>query len=172
MSYGEGLHGPVFSATFSSVSLSTNPYDLFGIKAPSNSRVQVVGMVIALKSTDNTKEQNLTMSLLRGSTASSTSAAITAQNMMGWAGTPTAGSSVTQPSSTLVSTTSAVSIWEDTWNCRDAFMFPRDDVVPRSALPILDKSQRLHLRVSAPSTGTTFVVSGSILFREIGQPPA
>lgn len=167
----QNANGPCFSANFNAVSLTTNPYDMFGILPPSNSRVQIVSILLGLQSTDNTKEQILGVQLLRGSTASSTSAGLTPVNMMGWSGV-SAGSSVTQPSSTLVSTASAVGLFQDVWNTRDAWHFPREDCIPSEVLPILDKSQRLHVRITAPSTGTTFSVTGSLQFREIGRPPS
>jgi hypothetical protein len=151
--------GPIYTASFQTTSITTATCDVIGIKAPDNSRVCIHEIVAAQPSTD--ASDRFGVQLLRGSTASSTSAAITPRNIWGWSGAPTAGSSVTQPSATLVSTTSAVLIYADAahdnrWQYRP---MPMDRL-------ILDAGQRLHVRITAPSTTK---LNGTITFSEIGN---
>ncbi len=152
--------GTVYSAAFRSTTLSTNPHDLFGITAPSNSKVRIREILIAEISPDN---DGVGVELLRGSTIASIGAALTPQNLKGWASAPTAGSSVTGPSTTLVSTASATRIHAGAFT-ENLFHYRPAPI----AAPILAEGQRLHVRITAPATGS---ISGSITFEEIGQVP-
>src|SRR5262249_6594970 len=139
--------------------LTTNPFDAIGILAPTNSRVAIHEIALAVPSTE--APDRLGVQLLRGSTISSTSVAITPRHIHGWTGAPTAGSSVTLPCTTLVSTTSAVRLvadafWDNVWRWTPEPMHR----------PILEVGQRLHVRLSAPSTTR---MSGTITFSEIGR---
>jgi hypothetical protein len=155
------MNGPIYSAPFSSTSLTTNPHDVIGILASSLSRVSIHEIKIGQPCTDGAID-SLGVQLLRGSTASSTSGANTPRHIHGWSGVPTAGSSVTLPCTTLVSTTSAVLV--------DAAAFTENGYSykpePCDRL-VLDVSQRLHVRVTAPSSGR---LNGTIVFSEIGKP--
>lgn len=153
--------GPIYKAAFSSTALSTNPHDLIGILASSLSRVAIHEITIAQPSTDSAYD-SLGIQILRGSTASSTSAAITPRHISGHSGSPTAGSSVTLPCTTLVSTTSAVLLHADAM--RGNRYCYRPDECER---PILDVSQRLHVRVTAPSSARW---NATITFSEPGKP--
>jgi hypothetical protein len=153
-------NGQIFSAAFQTTALTTNPHDAFGILAPTNSRVVIHEIVLAQPTTE--APDRLGVQLLRGSTASSTSAAITPRNIMGHALAPSAGSSVTLPSSTLVSTASAVLLAADAaFDNRFAFRPAPCD------RPMIEAGQRLHVRISAPSTGR---MNGTLLYSEIGRP--
>jgi hypothetical protein len=156
--------GPLYVAAFSAVSMSTNPFDAVGILAPANSRVVVHEVRLGMQSSAP-PTQGIGIQLLRGSTASSTSAAIVPRHLHGWASAPTAGSSVTLPCTTLASTASAVLISAGSWQLHNeewTYRPHRDD------RPILDVSQRLHVRATAPSTAMP--IYGAIIFSEPGKP--
>lgn len=152
-------NGPIYTASFQTTALTTNPHDAFGILPSTLSRVAIHEITLAQPTTE--APDRLGVQLLRGSTASSTSAAITPRHIHGWSGAPTAGSSVTLPCTTLVSTASAVLVHADAffdnkWVWRPA---PMDR-------PVLDVSQRLHVRITAPSTTR---LNGTIKFSELGK---
>ena len=106
MSFGN-LYKIPFTAT-----LRTNPYDLVGILAPNNSQVVLREFLVGAVSTSQPQGQLFQISIFRGSTASSTSAGITPMNILPQSSPAplVAGSSVTGPSSGLVSTASATLI--------------------------------------------------------------
>lgn len=164
MGYGSGdVQGQMYTAAFAAVSMSTNPTDVFGILASSNSKVRVHEIRLGMQSSGPVN-QVLGVQILRGSTASSTSAAITPTYIDGSTLATVAVSSVTQPSSGLVSTASAALIYADSWHLHDD---------PWTYCPKrvgdLETSQRLHVRVTAPSTTT--VIYGTMTFEETGKNP-
>jgi hypothetical protein len=167
MSYGSPVNaGPVYTASFSATTTTTNPYDVFGILPSTASQVLIHEIVLGNVSTGPAAEA-IGMTLLRGSTASSTSAALTSRDQRGYTGTPTAGSSVTAPSSTLVSTTSAVLLHADSWVYgQGSWKFCPEEC----ERPLLALSQRLHLRMSAPAAGLSLY--GTIKFSEPGKYPS
>lgn len=152
--------GPVYTASFQTTAATTTVADVLGIRASTASRVMVHEIKVAQPIEPSTTER-ISVALLRGSTASSTAAALTPRHLHGWTGVPTAGSSVTGPGGT-VSTASAVlmdaaSLIDGRWCHKPA---PSDRI-------ILEADQRLHVRVSAPSTNR---LNGSIIWSEIGRP--
>lgn len=153
-------NGQIFTAAFQTTALTTNPHDAIGILAPTNSRVMIHEIVLAQPSTE--APDRLGVMLLRGSTASSTSAAITPRNNLGHALAPSAGSSVTLPCTTLVSTASAVLLAADA-AYDNRFRF-RPEACDR---PMIEAGQRLHVRITAPSTTK---LNGFVRFSEIGKP--
>jgi hypothetical protein len=155
--------GPIYTASFAAVSMTTNPADVFGILASTLSRVRVISVELGAQSSAPVA-QMLGVQVWRGSTASSTSAAITPTNIEGHTGALSAGSSVTQPSSGIVSTTSAVSLFANSWHLDD-----QNWKWEPCQSPILEKSQRMHVRVTAPSTTTS--IYGTLTFEEMGKIP-
>lgn len=151
--------GPVYAAAFATTAATASSHDVFGILPSTNTRVCIHEILVALPTTDFQAER-ITITVLRGSTASSTGAAITPQHVHGWSGAPTAGSSVTGPSATLVSTTSAVLMHADVFTDHRWCYKPE----PNDRL-ILEQGQRLHVRITAP---TTTRLSGVLTFSEIG----
>src|SRR5215510_9479257 len=110
--------GPIYTASFQTTALTTNQFDAIGILASSNSRVMIHEIALTVPSSE--APDKLGVQLLRGSTASSTSAAITPRHIYGWTTVPTAGSSVTLPCTTLASSASQVRLvadgfWDNTW---------------------------------------------------------
>jgi hypothetical protein len=109
--------------------------------------------------------QALSLTMFRGSTAANPTA-FTPVNLKGWSNPPTAGSSATGPSSTLVSTASATLIWAEVVNTAYGWSFP-----PLQAeglvRPVLTSGQRLNLRLATPQAA--LVASGTLTFRELGS---
>lgn len=105
------------------------------------------------------------ISIFRGSTASRTSATITPVQILPQT-TPAplvAGPIVTGPSSGLVSTASATLIHTDSWSAAfQSYWYCQQDRAMRC-----DISQRLHVRLSAPSTALAVV--GTATIEEIGR---
>jgi hypothetical protein len=161
MSFGNIYKIP-FAAT-----LTTNPCDLVGILAPNNSQVVLREFIVGAVSTSQPQGQLFQVSIFRGSTASSTSAAITPVQILPQTSPApcVAGSSVTGPSSGLVSTASATLIHTDSWSAAfQSYVYFQDDPAMRARC---DVSQRLHVRLSAPSTALAIV--GTATIEEIGR---
>jgi hypothetical protein len=170
MAFSESYReGNVFAIPFASQAVSTNAFDLVGIYASTSpiARVEIMSIDIAVISSGvSLTPQLCQVQLLRGSTASSTSAGVTPVNRKGWAGAPSAGSSATLPCSGAVSTASAVAIWADGFNVSQGWHFPPYQEMTGLVRPVIASGQRLHLRLTAPSTALT--VTGTLSFREIG----
>lgn len=170
MAFNESYReGNVYSIPFASQAVSTNAFDLVGIYASTSpiSRVEIMSIDIAvISSAVSATPQLCQVQLLRGSTASSTSAAITPVNLKGWSGAPTAGSSATLPCSNVTSSASSVQIWADGFNAAQGWHFPPYQEMTGLVRPVVASGQRLHLRLTAPSTA--FTMTGTLTFREIG----
>ncbi len=153
-------NGPIDIASFQTTGLTTAVHDAIGIRASTSSRTMIHEIVLAQPTTE--ASDRFGVQLLRGSTIASTSVAITPRHLHGWSGTPTAGSSVTLPCTTVASTASSVLLYADA--AVDNRWIYRPEPCER---PILDVSQRLHVRITAPSTTR---LNGCITFSEIGKP--
>jgi hypothetical protein len=157
--------GPIYAASFSASALTTNAQDVFGLLAPTNSRVAIREIKFGQYSdAGDAQAEMLSVILLRGSTISSTSTAISPTNVKGWSAAPTAGSSVTSPCTTLAYTTSASWVHADTFNAMAGWRYYP---VPEERI-VLEASQRLHVRITAPNDALT--INGTILFEELGKP--
>ena len=102
--------GPIFTYSFTAHTLSTaGPSDVFTVTASTASRVSVREIRIAQFSEfGDAAAELLSLQFLVGSTLIGGGTAISAVNVLRHTGAPTAGSSVTGPSTTLASTASAV----------------------------------------------------------------
>jgi hypothetical protein len=158
--------GPVFTAPFSAQTLTTNPIDLFCVVASSLSRV-VIREVRLGQYTEfgDAQAELLSLTMMVGSTAGSSGTAITPRNVKTHTGAPTAGSSVTGPSTTLASTTSVNVHWADSWNVAAGLLY--------SPLPpermVIQPGEIFNLRMSAPADAMT--LNGTLVFQEIGKVP-
>lgn len=160
--------GNIFSASFNATAVTTNANDLFTILAPTTSRVEILSLNLGvISSAVSNTPQVANVSLLLGSTATGGGTTITARNLRGWTGAPTAGSSVTGPSSAVGSTASAIQIWADSFNIGQSYLFPPYQEMTGLVRPVLAGGQRLAVRLAAPSTALT--MSGTITFRELGS---
>ena len=162
-----GAPGRLYAASFEATAVSTvGAFDLIGLTPSSSSRVVLHDIELSYLSTNvQTSEQILAISVYRGSTAASTSAAITPVNYKGHATAPAAVSAVTAPSSELVSTASASLLHIGVLDA-DGFRY---NPWPENR-PMLDVSQRLHVRVAVPAAAISVV--GTLIFEEIGKLPS
>lgn len=156
--------GPVFTAPFSAVNLTTNPYDLFHITAPANSRVAIREIRLGQYTEfGDAQAELLSLQVMVGTTAASTSAPMTSQNVLRHDGAPAAGTAVVGPSTALASTASAAVVIADAWNVEAGYwLSPAEcDRI------VLEPSQSAVLRMSAPNDAMT--LNGTLMFQEIGR---
>lgn len=172
MDFNMYREGNIFVVPFATKAALTTagPVDLFGFLPSTSpiSRGELLSINLSFSSSAVSQTpQALNLQLLRGSTAASTSAVITPANLRGWTGTQTdAGSSITGPSSGIVSTASAVSIWSDSVNTAIGYLFPPYQEETGLVRPVLASGQRLHLRLDTPQVA--LVANGSFTYRLIG----
>lgn len=162
---------PVYTAAFHAVlsTAATPSYDIIGILASSLSRVAIHKFEVGAHSTAAVSSENLEVLFLRGSTASSTTT-LTPTNVDGFDVKATAQSSVTGPSSNLVSTASAVLVYAKSWEVQyGSVIYEPYEWQDRIRL---EAGQRLHIRMAAPSVNTSgFHLVGTLTFSEIGYVP-
>ena len=159
-----GPRGPVYAATFSAVAV-TAAQDLFEITAPATSRVLIRGIRIGQYSDAGDAAAGLlSILLIRGYTASgSGGTSATPVNLGGWAGAAAASSSVEVNNTTVANTGTPATLLADSLNVQGGWQYypaPHDHI-------ILDYSQRLVVRITAPADSLT--MNGTLLFQEIGK---
>jgi hypothetical protein len=160
---------PVYTAAFFSTGITVNPLDVIGILASSLSRVAIHKVEIGLQSSAAPVGEDVGVLFLRGSTASSTGAAITPKNVDGFAHKASAGSSVTSPSSILVSTASAELVYATNWHAQDdTFVYEPREWQDRLRL---EASQRLHVRITGLQLQSSPAIYATLTFSEIGNVP-
>jgi hypothetical protein len=160
--------GPIFTYSLNATALSTGgPSDLWCVTAPSNSRLAVREIIIGQNSdAGDAAAEMFGILLLSGSTAIGGGTAITGVNLQRYSGAATANSSVTGPSTTLASTTSASIIRAEAFNIMAGYRFYP---VP-SERPIIGLSQRFVVRCpNTPADPVTLF--GTLMLQEIGQTP-
>lgn len=164
----ESYSTTLFTIPFSGFAVSSTGgasfFDVFSIKASSLSRVEIHEINLGQLSSAVSNNQQLSVQIMRGSTALGGGATVTPQNTKGWSAAPTALSSATAPSSNLASTASATLIFAKNTDYSGSFFYNPDDYQEF----VLDKSQALNVRVSAPPV--TVQLSGTMLIREVGLP--
>lgn len=159
--------GPVYTAPFSAIALTTNAHDLWCLTASSSSRVVVREIRIGQYTEfGDAQAELLSLTVLTGSTAPSSGTAITPRNVQGHTGAPSADSSVIGPSATLASTTSAVARFADAWNVAAGYLYAP---LPAERL-VLNPSQCMVIRMTAPNDALT--MNGTLVFQEIGKVPS
>jgi hypothetical protein len=83
--------GNIYNIPIVAASLSTGgPWDLCGLTAQSSGRLEVIGIVLTIVTTQFSTAPGLAITLLRGSSGTSTGTAILPQNVKGWSGASTA----------------------------------------------------------------------------------
>lgn len=165
MSHSES-GGSVFTAPFSAVALTTNAQDLFFVTAPSNSRVAIREIRLGQYSEFGDAEAELlSLTVMTGTTSVAAGSTITPRNVRSHSGAPTAGTSVSAPSTTLASTTSATVRLADVWNVAAGWWYNP----PVAERLVLEPSQKAVLRMTAPNDAMT--VNGTLVFQEIGKVP-
>ena len=158
--------GPVFSAAFNAVALTTNPQDMFYVTANSSSRVAVREIRLGQYTEfGDAQAELLSLQILVGSTSLAVGSTITPRNVARHTGGPTAGTAVSAPSTTVSSTASAVQMLADVWNVEGGWWYNP----PECERIILNPGQNLALRMTAPNDAMT--VNGTLVFQEIGKVP-
>lgn len=156
--------GPVFTAPISSVALTSGvPYDVFSLVSTAG-RVELISIDLAQKSSVPSGVQGPSIAIYRGSTGTSTGAAITPVNVFGSSKAPSPVATVTGPSSVQISTTSATQVLSDAFDAANGTWRYRPE---RDARQLLETSQKLHLTVTAPSVG--FTLAGTATFRQMAK---
>lgn len=159
--------GPVFTAPFSAVALTTNAQDMFFVTANSSSRVVIREIGIAQYSDAGDAEaEMLSMSILVGTTSVAVGSTITPRNVLRHTGAPTAGTAVSAPSTTLSSTASAVLMLADAMNVAAGWKY----LPAECERIVLEPGQKAVVRMSAPNDALT--VNGTLTFQEIGKVPS
>ena len=162
MSFANGSNGPVFTVPIPATSLTTgSAWDVFSIISTTG-RVELMEVVLSQVSSSVAAIQALGVKMFRGSTGVSGGAALTAANALGDGGAAAAVATLTGPSSTVISTTSATQVHSEAMKADGHFRYrPHAD-----ACQVLATSQRLHLNVTTPSVAIT--VYGTVTFRQKG----
>jgi hypothetical protein len=157
--------GPVFTIPITAAALSTvGAWDLAGITAQSSGRLEVIDISMTIVSTQFSTAPGLALTLLRGSSAASTGASISPAPVKGWPGASTANFTASGPSSTPVSTASAVAVYADAFDGHGRFRYRPER---REERLILTYSQRLHLRTTTPSIACT--IYGTLVVQDVGK---
>lgn len=157
--------GPIFTYTFNSFTLSTTgPTDLFCITAPSNSKVAVREIRLGqFTEFGDAQAELLSLQLMTESTAIGGGTVISAYPVRRHTGAPTAGSSVTGPSTTLASTASAAQAMSDSWNVAGGWYY-HPEIYERI---VIEPGNRFVLRQTTPNDPVT--LNGTLILQEIGR---
>lgn len=160
-----GNAGPMYAVVLTSAALSTaNSWDALQISADSSARLEIVGFDLQVASTQFASGSQLTLRLLRGSTAASTGASISPVNVKGHPSPPSAAFTVTGPSSGLTSTASAAVVWGSAFDANGKLTYRSESREERISLTL---GQRLNFRTNTPQIPVT--ITGSVLLSETGR---
>jgi hypothetical protein len=163
--------GPIYNCVFSATVLSSGQQnqDLFVLTAPSDSRVAIREIRLGQYTEFGDAQSELFgLLMLTGSTSGGGGATLTPRNVAAYTGAKTAGSSVTGPSTTLASTTSAVVSLADSWNV-SAGWYHKPDFEERV---ILGLNQRFVLRLvggSSANPNDPLTLNGTMIIQELGR---
>ena len=166
MSYNNGRPGQVFSASFVTTALSTaGPHDLFVLTSTAASRVAILDIEIGQLSTAPGCRAGARITPVARVTGSAGGAAVGPVNLKGWSGAPAAVSGVTQNSSSVISTTSAVLLHAASLSGADG-TWRYEPVCPPE---LNNNTQRAHLNITTPNVAVA--LHGTVTFAEYGKPP-
>lgn len=158
--------GPVFTAPFSAVALTTNAQDMFFVTAPSNSDVEIREIRFSQYSDAGDAEaEMLPVTILVGTTSVAVGSTIVPRNVLRHPGAPTAGTAVSAPSTTLSSTASAVMHYADAWNVAAGWVY----VPAECERIVLEPGEKMVIRMGAPNDALT--LNGTLTFQETGKVP-
>jgi hypothetical protein len=161
--------GAVYTYSFQATALSSaGPADIFTVTAPTNSRVAIRELRFAQTSDfGDAQAEILSLIFMVGSTSTAPAGtAITGTNVRTYTGTPTAGSSVTGPTTTLASTSSATLLLADAYNVAAPYLY----IPPPDMRFVLGRGQRFVARI-ATTPNDALTVNGTLTLQEIGQSP-
>jgi hypothetical protein len=139
----------IFTATFSAVA-ATAAQDVFEIVAPD---------------AGDAAAELLSVLLIRAYTVSgSGGSSVTPANISGHSAAIAAGSTVEANNTTVANTGTPITLLADAWNVQVGWRYLP---LPEERI-ILEKSQRLVCRITAPADSIT--LNGTLVFEEIGYP--
>lgn len=164
------MDGLTFTATFSSVSVTTVSRDVFQIVAPTDSRVEICECELGqFSDAGDAQDELLSFEIIRGSTTSgSGGSAVTPAKHQPWS--RAAGSSV-MVSNTTVASSGGVAVYlkATSFNVRAGMLYKPNEsrgVRPASERVYLEAGERCVFRISAPADAVT--MNGTLTFKEIG----
>jgi len=154
----------IFSAVASGVAVSA-AQDVFELVAGPATRVRMREIRLGQTSDfGDAAAEGLSVTLVRGfTTAGSGGASVVPANLAGHASAAAATSTVKRNNTTLAQDGTGAVLCADAWNIQEGWCY----APPRDAMPILEKSQRLVVRINAPADEIT--VNATLVFEEIGE---
>lgn len=164
--YATTLYTVPFSAFGVTSTGAATAYDLWSITATTLGRVVIEEINVGQLSTATAGNQQLNVTLFRGSTSIGGGSSVAPVNTKGWANAQVANTKVFAPSTNLGSTASATLLYADNTDFSGSWFYrPEDDEEFT-----LDTGQNFMFRISAPpSAAGTVSLSGTLVFREIGK---
>lgn len=159
--------GPIFRYAFESTAISSvGSWDLWCITAPTNSRLAIREVRLGqFTEFGDAQAELLPIQFLIGSTAIAGGAGLTGRNVRAYSGAATAASSVTGPSTTLASTTSAYASMQDSFNVAAGFYWRP----PEDERDIIGLGQRFVVRIGPAND--VLSLRGTLTLQELGQTP-
>jgi len=158
------MHMAIFSAVFSGIAVAA-AQDVFEIVAGSETRVRLHEIRLGqITDFGDAAAEGLSVMLVRGfTTTGSGGAAVTPVNLSGHANALPPASTVKRNNTTLAQDGAGAAIFSDAWNIADSWLYsPANELVP-----IVEKGQRLVVRISAPADEIT--MNATLVFEEIGD---
>lgn len=154
----------IFSAIVSGVAVAA-AQDVFEIVAGPATRIRLHEIRLGQTSDyGDAAAEGLSVTLIRGfTTAGSGGGAVAPANLLGHASAPSATSTVKRNNTTLAQDGSVATILSDAWNIADSWRY----APANEQMPILEKGQRLVVRISAPADEIT--MNATVVFEEIGE---
>jgi hypothetical protein len=167
MQFNDSREGNIYNVWLQANTLSTaGQNDIYALVTSSGSRIQLLDVRLGQASTNPTAIQSLGIQFFSGTTSTGPAGgALTPFNTKRWAGSPTAVTSATGPTTTLSSTTSATLVYADAFDAASgSFRYKPNEAY---GLPIvITNSQRFHIRVTTPQLPV--IIHGTLTFKEIG----
>lgn len=164
------MDGLTFTATFSSVALTTVPRDVFQVLAPTNSRLELCELELGqFSDAGDAQDELLSFEIIRGSTTSGSGGSpVTPVSHQPWS--RASGTSVMQNNTTVASSGGVAEYLRATsFNVRAGLLYKPNEsrsVRPSDERVFIEAGQRCAFRISAPADALT--MNGTLVFKEIG----
>lgn len=154
----------IFTATFSAVAVSA-AQDVFEIVAPVGGRVAIREIRLGQYSDAGDAEaEMISVRLVRDYTVSgSGGTSVTPNNISGHSGAGAATATVEANNTTVANTGTPLTLIADSYNVQAGWWY----YPPEEEQIILDVSQRLVVRITAPNDALT--MNGTLVFEEVGM---
>ena len=160
MSYEDYSHS-VYTASFIDAAMGSSvPWDVFVLRCSTSCRSGLREINLGQKSSAASVIQQLDISLYRGGSTGTSTAPITPINCKGWANAPSAGGTVTGPSSATALTSAASLLYTDTTDVSGSILIKPDPMEM-----IFEAGQTLLVKASQPAAAVT--ITGTLKFEEL-----